>query len=168
MSFPKHVLQTELEYSVWATRRLLAACDTLTPDELSRDLRLSHHSVLDTLCHTYGSERFWVDCLRTGELPPLREIGVSGAPASLPELEGAWPAVWTSLGGWLSSLPADGLTVTLRCARPPEPDLHLTRWQILRHSFNHSTLHRGQVVGILRALGKQPPNVDLFSYYLLG
>jgi uncharacterized damage-inducible protein DinB len=168
MDFPKYVLQTELGYSAWATRCLLAACEMLTPAELSRDLHLSHHSVLGTLSHTYGSERFWMECLLADQLPPLSEIGRPGPSASLAELESAWPGVWTALDTWLSPLPADGLLVSLRCRRPPQPDIHFTRWQILRHSLNHSTQHRGQVVGMLRALGKQPPNVDLFSYYLLN
>jgi len=33
---------------------------------------------------------------------------------------------------------------------------------------NHATLHRGQVVGMLRQLGKRPPNVDIMTFYLRG
>jgi uncharacterized damage-inducible protein DinB len=33
---------------------------------------------------------------------------------------------------------------------------------------NDSTRHRGQIITMLRALGKQPPSVDLLRYYRLG
>jgi uncharacterized damage-inducible protein DinB len=44
----------------------------------------------------------------------------------------------------------------------------MTQWKILLHMVNHSTPHRGQVVGMLRQFGQQPPNTDLFSYYMLN
>jgi uncharacterized damage-inducible protein DinB len=36
----------------------------------------------------------------------------------------------------------------------------------MQHLVNHATLHRGQVVGMIRQLGIQPPAVDLL-YYLI-
>jgi len=46
------------------------------------------------------------------------------------------------------------------CARGPaisplQPAV--PRWQIVLHAVNHSTLHRGQIVTMLRTLGLQPP-----------
>jgi uncharacterized damage-inducible protein DinB len=32
--------------------------------------------------------------------------------------------------------------------------------------INHSTMHRGQVIAMLRMGGKQPPNTNLMSFYL--
>ena len=32
---------------------------------------------------------------------------------------------------------------------------------------NHSSLHRGQISTMLRALGRRPPNTDILTYYLL-
>jgi uncharacterized damage-inducible protein DinB len=38
-------------------------------------------------------------------------------------------------------------------------------WQIVSHVVNHATLHRGQVVAMLRQLGAKPPATDLIFYY---
>ncbi len=38
-------------------------------------------------------------------------------------------------------------------------------WQIVLHLVNHGSHHRGQVSGMLRALGKTPPPLDLIAYY---
>jgi uncharacterized damage-inducible protein DinB len=34
------------------------------------------------------------------------------------------------------------------------------------HVVNHSTLHRGQIITMLRQLGLQPPNNDLMTYFV--
>jgi uncharacterized damage-inducible protein DinB len=41
----------------------------------------------------------------------------------------------------------------------------LPAWQIVMHVVNHATLHRGQIVGMLRQLGVQPPATDIVFYY---
>jgi uncharacterized damage-inducible protein DinB len=37
-------------------------------------------------------------------------------------------------------------------------------WQ-MQHMVNHATMHRGQVVGMLRQLGRTPPVTDLLVFY---
>jgi uncharacterized damage-inducible protein DinB len=36
----------------------------------------------------------------------------------------------------------------------------------MQHVVNHSTLHRGQVVGMIRQLGMVPPSTDLLFYVM--
>jgi uncharacterized damage-inducible protein DinB len=38
--------------------------------------------------------------------------------------------------------------------------------QIVLHLVNHGTLHRGQVMGMIRQLGIAPPGTDLMRYYM--
>jgi uncharacterized damage-inducible protein DinB len=109
------VLLADIRHSAWANRSLLDGCSALTSDELERELRISHSSILATLRHIYDGERVWLDCLRT-----------------TPDL-GTWRVL------------------------PGEVEQRFPRWRILRHVLEHSTLHRGQVVGMIRMLGHQPP-----------
>jgi hypothetical protein len=37
-------------------------------------------------------------------------------------------------------------------------------WTIVLQVVNHSSHHRGQAVGFIRALGHTPPNVDLITF----
>jgi uncharacterized damage-inducible protein DinB len=41
----------------------------------------------------------------------------------------------------------------------------LSAWQIVVHVVNHATLHRGQIVGMLRQLGMKAPATDILFYY---
>ncbi len=168
MGIAKESLEADLEYSAWANRRLLGMCSLLTDDERVRDLGQSHRSVLHTLHHMYESERFWADCLRRDAMPPMDQIGEpEGEPdVRFDELVARWPEVWDGAERWLASVAEEDLAQALRSRLPNGVEFHFARWQLLRHMVNHSTLHRGQIVGMLRAMGKQPPNVDLMSFLL--
>ena len=170
MPFARQALQTDLEYSAWANLLVLQACAHLTPEELARDLGCSHRNIIETLFHFYDGERFWAECLRANALPPLDTMGTTLQPSVPPEqtlakLQQSWPKLWTDALQWFSALSAEDLTTQLT-SHLTSGDIHLTRWQILRHMVNHSTMHRGQVIAMLRMLGEQPPDTNLMSFYL--
>ena len=164
----RQTVELDLGYSEWATRTLLAASSKLSVADQNRDLALSHASVLATLHHAFVSEQFWTQCLLANKIPPLDEIGDGPKPASyaLAELEQSWPVVWSGQWQWLASTSEEELAQPLLCRISPDNEFPYIRWQVVRHFVNHSTLHRGQVVGMIRSLGRRPPNVDLMSYLL--
>jgi uncharacterized damage-inducible protein DinB len=45
-------------------------------------------------------------------------------------------------------------------------DYSLPLVQQMQHVVNHATLHRGQVVGMIRQLGVAPPSTDLLFYLM--
>jgi uncharacterized damage-inducible protein DinB len=174
MSMGKDSLVMDLRYSEWADRRVLAACSELTVEELGRNLGNSHRSVLETLRHAYVSQDFWCGCLYENVLPPLDTIGgpeepAEGSPEEVLEgLKREQPALWSKVIAWVEGLTEEELGVELSCRMGDGCVLRFARWQLLRHMVNHSTLHRGQVIGMLRVLGKKPPNGDLIGHYIAG
>jgi uncharacterized damage-inducible protein DinB len=164
----KETVHTDLRYSAWATRRLLEACAALSDDELRRDLAVSHGNIVNTLYHIYVSERFWTECLLADLIPPLEKI-VNEPPPARVEFEAlvqSWPMLWEQLDGWMGTETDDTLSHTLPFKLSSTSQFDCPRWQIVRHFVNHGTLHRGQIVGMLRALGKNPPCVDYMEYQL--
>jgi uncharacterized damage-inducible protein DinB len=167
MSLHKQWLLHQLAYSAWANQLLLNTCASLTPEELNRELGSSHSTVLRTLRHVYYAERVWLNRLRANAMPPLVEIGDQRLfcdpppEPDLPALQGNWPAVYDGLQEYVEALPETDLTGELHGV-----DCSIPIWKLLQHSVNHSTLHRGQVLSMLRQLGKQPPNLDIFSFHL--
>ena len=164
----RQMVQLDLRYSEWATRTLLAACSELPLEDRNRDLALSHGSALGTLYHVFLAERFWKKCLVSNAIPPLDQVGVERPPAVvvLEDLEQSWIEVWSGLERWFESVTDDELTQPLSCRISASAELPFLRWQIVRQFVNHGSLHRGQVVGMIRSLGKRPPNLDLMSYLL--
>ncbi len=169
VSLAKQLLITDVRQSAWANQGLLDGCTRLTAEELGRDWRISHHSILATLFHTYDGERVWLDCLRTtADMGTWRLPIAPGPKLSLEELKLKWPKLWNGYDGWLEERSESSLTVELNLQLPGAVEKRLPRWKILRHVLHHSTLHRGQVVGMIRMLGHQPPPNSPMDYYLAG
>lgn len=159
---PKPVLLTHLDYTAWANSRLLEACSALAGEDLRRDLRSSHGGVLGTLRHIYYAEQIWLTRLAA----PGQTFQIPDPEPEFEDLKREWPAVWQRFRQWLEALPDDDLETELRSRRLNGEAFHLERWKVLLHVVNHSTLHRGQVMGQLRQLGAAPPPTDIFFYYL--
>jgi uncharacterized damage-inducible protein DinB len=169
MSLSKQWLLHQLSYSAWANELLLNTSNALTADELNRDLGASHATVLRTLRHIYYAERVWLKRLRANAMPPLVEIGDQRLfcdpppEPDLPTLHKNWPAVSEGFQQYAQARPEGDLSGELRGV-----DCSIPIWKLLQHNVNHSTLHRGQVLSMLRQLGKQPPNLDIFSFHLVS
>jgi uncharacterized damage-inducible protein DinB len=172
MAITRQLLLCDVDYSAWANRQLLEACTPLPHAHLDRDLGASHRGVLETLRHIFYTERVWRDRLIANALPPLIVIGdqrlFQDPPPgpSLEDLKQRWPEIEVSLHQWLANLPESELSGELPCLQPDGQYLRLSRWQIILHMVNHSTLHRGQIISMLRTLELKPPNIDLFSFYM--
>jgi len=157
-----------VDYSIWADQQLLSVCTQLTSEEQARDLGSSHVGVSGTLRHIYDSERFWLGELRRGELVSLTHFNdPKRFPATAPEpdlhhLEQRWREVWQGLHDYVAKLPGAEFAFELHAN-----DWSMPRWKLLLHVVNHATLHRGQVMSMLRQLGKQPPGNDIFIGYHL-
>lgn len=168
MSISKEASLSHLDYSAWATEQVLSACAQLTAEELDRDMKTSHASILRLLRHIYYTERVWLERLRANSLPPMVEIGDQRLFQNQPpepnliELKQRWPAVWEGLRQYFEALPEAELVGEIRGI-----DFRIARWELLLHMVNHSTLHRGLAIGLIRQLGRQPTNIDLFSFYML-
>jgi uncharacterized damage-inducible protein DinB len=168
MSFARQLLLSDIAYSAWANQRLLDGCSVFTAEELERDLRLSHTSILATLRHFYDGERVWLPCLR--DTPDLGSFLLPQDPApalSLDALKQSWPKLWDGYHRWLQNQSETSLAVELM-VQLPDAQPHLSRWKILRHVLDHSQFHRGQVVAMIRALGYCPPAINRMDYWQVG
>ena len=171
-SILKQSLLADADYSAWANGVLLSACAALTEEQINRDLGASHASILRTLRHIYYSERVWLRRLVADALPPMIEVGDQSLfcdPDPEPGLEDLlqhWPVVHQDLRTWLEQAGDTLLDGQLSSLMPDGNSFAVKRWEIIVHSVNHSTLHRGQIISMLRMLGAKPPNLDQFSFYL--
>lgn len=157
---PNATLLTHLDYTLWASSKLLDAASRLTPHQISLDLKVSHTSVLTTLQHIYYADRTWLARL-TGQ--QIHFADPDPGP-SLDDLKEAWPPVIAALRAYVAS--ATDLEFNLTATRLNGATFTCARWKIILHVVNHATLHRGQVMAMLRQLGQVPPATDLFYFYL--
>src|ERR1041384_718892 len=79
-------VQTHLRYSGWASKRLLEAARNLSPEDLTRNVAVSHESILGTLSHIHFADRIWYSRVVDPNEPVIRQ-------SDLPTLEREWPAI---------------------------------------------------------------------------
>src|SRR5688572_25937885 len=148
-------------YNRWANLRLLDALEGLTPDELHSDLKSSFPTPLATALHAAGAEWIWLERWKGSSPTGFPEWGTIG---SVPSLRQQWDALWADQQAYLASL-TDGdedRAVAFKTFKG-EPDTRALG-DLMRHVVNHGTYHRGQLVTMLRQLGKAPPSTDFVRW----
>ncbi len=154
-------VRTHIRYSGWASRRVLDAAMALSKEDQTKPMGVSHESIGKTLTHIYMADRIWYKRTVQPDLdmPPWNEN------YSLTKLAEEWnnlQALWET---WADSLRDHDLDRVvqfqmLNGTAAESPLIH-----IVLHVVNHATLHRGQVVGMLRQVGVKPPATDLIFYF---
>ena len=155
-------LRTLANYHYWATKRVLAAVEGLSPDQFTRDLGNSFPSVRDTLAHLYGAD--WVWCSRwQGESPSALPDPLTFP--DLASLRAAWDAHEPVVRATLERFGEVGVESRVAYVRNGVQQSQPFA-QTFQHLVNHGTYHRGQVVTMLRQLGAEaPPSTDLIAYF---
>ena len=154
-----------LAYNRWANAQVLDAADRLTPKEFTRDLRSSFPSVRDTLVHILSAE--WLYLERWG----------GNSPAAMPDLgpletvagfRSCWREVEAGQRAFLEGLGPADLARVIGYTNFRGEAWRYPLGQMLQHTVNHSTYHRGQLATLLRQLGAAPNPTDLLVFVDVG
>jgi len=150
------LLDDAMAHHVWATDRLLDACEPLTPEQLRAPLPGTYGPIIDTFRHMVGADGWYLSFFRDWA-NPLREDG----PGGLPELRAA------------NAANGDAWMALLRDGIDPEADVPETGDQWVFHApagfrlaqtIQHGTDHRSQICTALTTLGIEPPEIDLWAW----
>jgi len=149
-------------YDDWANKKLLTTVSQLENEEFFRDLSSSFKSIRDTMVHILGAEELWLS----------RWMGEQGRTLLNPDdfptdtsLADRWDDYRNQINSFILSLTEENLTLEISYKNLKGIPYSLELWRQMLHVANHSSFHRGQVVTMLRQLKKQPPSLDLISYY---
>ena len=161
MAVSAETLRLHLDYTAWASRRLCDCALKLTESELTRDFKTSDKTVLDTLVHIYAADRVWLARVK-GSSPGTF---LTPQDRQLSTLEKEWPALQQSWQEFAAPLTDQDVQAKISYRDLKGNDWDQPLWQILLHVVNHGSHHRGQVSGFLRAMGQNPPPLDLIAFY---
>lgn len=143
-------------YNRWANIRLLQAGESLSIEDLNRDVRASFGSLRGTLIHILWGERGWLHFWQEASFVP--RPGPSDYP-DFASLQRAWAHHEELYEGYLR-----GLTQAELDAPRTLDAVVYTLGELVQQALNHSTYHRGQVALLIRQLGHEPPSTDFHDF----
>jgi uncharacterized damage-inducible protein DinB len=157
----KASLDRHLQYTAWATNRLLKAVNGISHDQLLHDFKTGDRTIIGTLAHIFAADRVWYDRL----IGHQRAAFIEDRDRDLKVLGDEWPKLHTAWREWLASYARDLNNDPISYTNLKGDPFTSTATEIILHVVNHGTHHRGQVSGFLRALGHTPPPLDLIAFY---
>ena len=154
------------DYTEWANNLAMDAADTLSDEQLHRDFNISHRSILGTLTHMAGAEWIWLERWH-GRSPAKAEawsMWTTESCGDLGVLHDRWQGVIDRRSQFISELDEERLAADLAFKLLSGDPSSMRLVDQMQHVANHATMHRGQVVGMIRQLGIDPPSTDLLFY----
>jgi uncharacterized damage-inducible protein DinB len=154
------------DYTEWANALALKAAADLSAEKLQHDFKISHCSIFGTLLHTAGAEWIWLERWH-GRSPAGREAWALWEPEAcpdLPTLNQRWQEIIDRRSQFISEIDEVRLAAEMPFKLLSGDASSMPLVSQMQHVVNHSTMHRGQVVGMIRQLGLEPPSTDLLFY----
>ena len=154
------------DYTEWANDLAYNASAKLADDELRCDRKISHGSIFGTLLHMAGAEWIWLERWQ-GRSPAGKAAWSLWTIDSCPDLETLdlrWSDVIGRRAKFIAALDESRLMAELPFTLLNGDSSSLPLVGQMQHVVNPATLHRGQVVGMIRQLGIAPPSTDLLFY----
>lgn len=154
------------DYTEWANDLAIDAASKLSDENLRRDFGISHKSILGTLVHMAGAEWIWWERWN-GRSPAKHEawsLWSTESCADLETLKQRWNNLLASRTQFISQLDEERLNAELAFKLLSGDPSSMRLIDQMQHVVNHATMHRGQVVGMIRQLGLDPPSTDLIFY----
>ena len=154
------------DYTEWANGLAMNAAAELSDENLRREAKISHGSIFGTLLHMAGAEWIWLERWH-GHSPAKAEAWSLWTTESSPDLatlNERWRDIIDRRARYISALDETRLAAELPFKLLSGDPNSMRLVDQMQHVANHATLHRGQVVGMIRQLGIDPPSTDLLFY----
>ena len=150
-------IETLLEHNFACREPLLEAVKQLSPEEFTKDLGVGRNSIHEILIHLVNTEIYWIDHVLRGT---ATEQLLSKDYADIKSIREAWKSVETATREFLRDQNERELQY-VRSVTWGDVTVSFTVAKALVHFATHETHHRGLVVGLLRQMGYNAPDVNM-------
>lgn len=151
------------DYNEWANGRVLAACRGLTTQQMHAPAQCSFNSLMGTLAHVYGAERFWRQRLQEGISP--RKLPTGADFPTLAALELDWGKEEKAMRAFLNKLSEEDLGRWVEYQTTSGRPQGSTLWKALVHVTIHGAQFRAEAGAVMAGMNSSPGDLD-FIYYL--
>lgn len=149
-------------YNAWANRKLFSALAALSAEDYKRDLKTSFGGVSGTVNHIVWAEELWLRRWQ-GAAPPA--VAQGRDLESLSAAQDRWERIEDERNRYLGALSDTSLASAVVVKASSGGEFRHQLRETLLHVTDHSTYHRGQIIAMLRQLGRTPPSTGLITFY---
>ena len=158
----KELLKQLAAYNVWASRKITELILTLPEEEQKQEVPSSFKSLFNTVLHMWDAESIWWQRMKLQERILVPGQNFSGNMKDIVTGLLQQSSQWEQ---WISNASELSLDHVFQYQNSKKEQFKQPVYQMLLHVFNHGTYHRGQLVNILRQLGKEKiPQTDFFIW----
>jgi uncharacterized damage-inducible protein DinB len=160
----KKLIGDYADYNVWANNQMVEWFKTKPAEKLEQQIPSSFPTILKTLIHIWGTQRYWLSVLQQTEAPPSLSDTFKGTANDV--FEGIIKQS-TEFANHVSSLSEQELEKDCDWNTPWAKAV-MPQFYFIQHCMNHSTYHRGQIVTIARNVGLTAPPMTDFTAFLIS
>jgi len=165
MKWSPHQIVTLFEYTRWASEKTLESAASLSSEEFRRAIGGSFGSVHATLVHLYGADWVWLERWHGRSpraLPKPEEL------ESFDALRSRWNEVQDGQRAFVEAMTPARMDEPVTYVNFAGQTFSYPLGETLFHVANHGTYHRGQIVTLLRQLGKKAISTDYLRWIDAG
>ena len=158
------LLKDYAAYNLWANKRLVDWLRTKPASVLDIEVLSSFPSIKQTLFHIWNVQEWWLGILE-GSQPESKYWQV---------FEGSADEIFEGIlqqseefAAYAQALTESSIFKNCPFSIPTVGEFTRQRFEIIQHTMNHSTYHRGQIVTIGRNLGLTDAPMTDYMFYLL-
>ena len=137
-----------LAHDAWATRNIIEACGTLSPEKFHQRFEMGPGSLHDTTTHILGAMWTWMDRLQEREPRPKLEA----TQRTVEELLKLHGEVTADFAAMIRAHPLESTISVTRAGKT----YTFTRGVVVTHTMTHGMHHRAQCLNMLRHVGVTP------------
>ena len=151
------ILADAFDHHVWASLQVLDACAGLSDEQLATTVPGTYGTLIDTLRHLVGSDRWYLFVQTDGRVEQIEEAAMSVAElrAAMEPNAGSWAEIVATHAD-----PDDDKVYH----RDDGSAAHATWGVRLGQVIHHGTDHRSQVCTTLTTIGITPPEIDVWDW----
>ncbi len=152
-----------LEHNFSVRQPLLDALRKLDNDDFTRDLGGGKGSIRNILVHLMNTDIHWINIIGDEDIPSLEHDQFR----TVNNVERSWKRIELEMREILSNQ-TDASLQYVRTIRQDSDTISFTIARAFLHMATHEAHHRGFVVGLLRQMGYDPPNVNMLRELTQG
>jgi uncharacterized damage-inducible protein DinB len=153
----KTLMDDAFDHHVWATIKLMDACDTLSPEQLATEVPGTYGSILHTMRHLVGADASYLFVMTRERVQNIDEerMDLAELRAVMERNAKAWSQLLSD-----GVDPSEVLVRTWDDGSQTQAPYGIRLAQVL----HHGTDHRSQICTALTTIGIEPPLIDVWDF----